>query len=164
LSKLARTIDALADKDEALLAREREVAALRGTAAAELHAVCAAFIQAVNGLLTRTRIALDPPEFGGFREDEPNLLQIHVRGRILQLEFRSTAEPVSTEEFRVPYILVGSVRSFNQQLLEQNVIREHLLFYCLEKDRSFWRYFDERTYRSGPFDLDYLAALLQELL
>ena len=58
----------------------------------------------------------------------------------------------------------GSVRCFNQPLIEQDLIREHLLFYCLEKGRNFWRYFDERTYHSGPVDEEYLTALLEQLL
>lgn len=166
LNKLAETIDALAERDELLLRRTREIAVIRRQAAVDLHATCAKFVAALNGLLARTQILLDPAEFaaGNFREEGPNLLQINVRGRILQLEFTTTPELVSTENFRVPYTLEGSVRGFNQQLLEQNLIREHLLFFCLEKNRNFWRYFDERTYRSGPLDGEYLALLLEQLI
>ena len=39
-----------------------------------------------------------------------------------------------------------------------------LFFYCLERTRQFWRFFDERTYRTGPFDRDYLLALLEALI
>ena len=166
LTKLARTIDALIERDEASLDRARRIAALRRSAAAQLHAVCAVFVERLNGLLASTRIDLDPPEFfpGGFREDAPNILQINVRGRILQFEYRATEELVSSEEFRIPYTLHGAVRSFNQQLLDQNILREHLLFYCLEKEAGLWRYFDERTYHSGIVSDDYLAGLLEELL
>jgi hypothetical protein len=166
LSKLARTIDALADKDEAQLARVRKVAELRREAAAQLYATCASFVGGLNALLSRTRISLDPPEYhrGSFREEEPNLMQINVRGRLLQIEFRATDELTSTEEFRIPYVLEGSIRSFNQQLLDQDLMREHALFYCLEGGRSYWRYFDERTYRSGPVNEEYLTGLLEELI
>lgn len=166
LIKIARSIDELAKKDEALAEHARHVAGLRLSAAAELHRACADFVERLNGLLATTRVNLDPPEFlpEGFRDESPNLLQINVRGRILQIEYRSTEELVSTEEFRIPYTLEGSVRSFNQQLLDQNIIREHGLFYCLQKDRGSWLYFDERTYHSGAFDEDYLAGLLEELL
>ena len=142
------------------------MAELRRAAAEELYRTCADFVSRLNALLSKTQVTLDPagfrPEF--FHEDAPNLLQINVRGRILQIDFRATEELVSTEEFRVPYTLHGSLRSFNQQLLEQNLIREHWLFYCVERDRGLWRYFDERTYRSGPFDQEYLTHLLEELV
>lgn len=166
LSKLAEHIDALAEKDDLVLRRARQIEELRRSAAVELHEVCAGFVERLNLLLKNARVVLDPPVYGpeNFRDDAPNLIQINVQGRILQLDFRATDELVSSEEFRIPYTLEGSVRSFNQKLLEQNLIREHWLFYCLEKDRRFWRYFDERTYRSGPFNAEYLTTLMEELL
>jgi hypothetical protein len=36
------------------------------------------------------------------REGEPNLMQINVRGRILQVEFTAPSDLLSTEEFRQP--------------------------------------------------------------
>jgi hypothetical protein len=166
LDKLAERIEALAEHDDSVLRRAREISALRAAAAEELHKTFTAFVSRLNKLLTRTQVALDPAEFAAsaFEEEGANLFQIHVRGRVLQAEFSSTPEMISTEDFRVPYTLQGSMRCFNQQLLEQELIREHLLFYCLEKSRSFWRYFDERTYHSGPVDEDYLAGLLERLL
>jgi len=44
------------------------------------------------------------------------------------------------------------------------LIEEQLLFYTLEKDRKMWRFFDARTYRSGPFDQEYLASLMEQLI
>jgi hypothetical protein len=166
LSKLAENIDRLAEKDDSLLRRVREIEELRRLAALELHRTCAGFVERLNGLLQKTRVAMDPPDYRpeSFSDLAANLFQINVRGRLLQLEFRATDELVSTEEFRIPYTLEGSIRSFNQQLLEQNVIREHWLFFCLEKNRRFWRYFDDRTYRSGPVDEEYLTSLMEELL
>ena len=82
----------------------------------------------------------------------------------MQIKFEATPELVSTEDFRVPYILAGSVRCFNQQLLEQDLIEEQLVFYTVEKARQMWRFFDARTYRSGPFDVDYLISLMEQLL
>jgi len=64
----------------------------------------------------------------------------------------------------VPYILSGAVRCFNQQLLERDLIEEQLLFYTLEKSRNLWRFFDVRTYRSGPVDAEYLISLLEQLV
>src|SRR5215469_11780590 len=44
-----------------------------------------------------------------FRESGPNLIQINVRGRILEIEYGATEELLSTEEFRVPYTVFGAV-------------------------------------------------------
>ncbi len=82
----------------------------------------------------------------------------------MQGEFSSTPELVSTEDFRIPYIISGSVRAFNQMLLDRDVIEEQLLFYTLEKRMRMWRFFDPRTYRSGPFDQEYLVCLMEQLL
>ena len=60
---------------------------------------------------------------------------MNVRGRILQVAFEATVELVSTEDFRVPYTLHGSVRAFNQELLDKDIIEEQLIF-TLWRDRS----------------------------
>jgi hypothetical protein len=166
LKRLAESIDALADKDDRYIHHARETARLRRLAAAELHVVCAGFVDLLNGLLRRGMVVLDPPAFSedNYRDESSNLIQMNVRGRILQVEFRATPELVSTEDFRIPYIVSGSVRAFNQILLEQDVIEEQLLFYTVEKRLRMWRFFDPRTYRSGPFDRDYLASLMEQLL
>jgi hypothetical protein len=166
LKRLAENIDLLADKDERSLSYAREIADLRRMAAAEIHAICTGFVDRLNALLQRGMVVLDPPVFpeDTYQEDNQHLIQINVRGRILQIEFRATPEQVSTEDFRVPYILSGSVRAFNQDLLDRDVIEEQLLFYTLEKRLRMWRFFDARTYRSGPFDQDYLVSLMEQLL
>jgi hypothetical protein len=166
LRRLARNIDHLADKDEDLLRRERETVALRRTAAAQLHALCAAFVGDLNGLLERSEVRLDPETFDAdlFQPDMPTLMQIQVRGRILQIAFTATPGLASTEEFRIPYILEGSVRAFNQQLLDKHLVEEQLLFYTLEGRRTMWRYFDTRTYRSGPFDREHLTTLMEQAI
>jgi len=64
----------------------------------------------------------------------------------------------------VPYTLEGTVRAFNQELLEKDLIEEQLIFYTLEGKQGMWRFFDARTYRSGPFDLEYLIALMEQLI
>ena len=104
LRRLAESIDALAEKDEGLLRRAREITALRQAAAADLYAICADFVGSVNRLLARTEVQLDPPGYAAdsFQEDLVNLVQINVRGRILQVSFSATPELVSTEDFRVP--------------------------------------------------------------
>ncbi len=166
LKKLAEAIDALAAKDTALMQRTLTIAALRRRAAVELHAICSAFVSGLNRQLSKIQLDFDPPEYPpeAFQEVGTNLLQINVRGRILQIEFASTPETVSTENFRVPHILEGSIRCFNQEFLDRAVIEEQFIFYCLEKKRNLWRFFDARTYRSGPFDQEYLISLMEHVL
>ena len=166
LRKLAARIDTLAEKDALLLRDAHETAALRKAAAAELHRICAGFVSGVNRLLARGELSLDPPEFSaaGFNEDGINMIQISVRGRVLQLQFEATGELLSTEDFRVPYTLEGSARAFNQELLAKELIEEQLIFYTVEKGRNLWRFFDARTYRSGPLDQEYLIGLMEQLI
>ncbi len=166
LERLARNIELLAEKDERSLERVLEMGALRRAAAAELHAICAEFVEALNGLLARSLVELDPPEYRpeAFQEDGANLVQVNVRGRILQVEFHTTQDLLSTEEFRVPYTMEGFVRAFNQELLDKALIEEQLLFYTVEPDRRMWRYFDARTYHTGPFDLGYLLSLMERIV
>jgi hypothetical protein len=65
---------------------------------------------------------------------------------------------------RIPYTLQGVVRAFNQELLDRSLIEQQLLFYTLEKEKKMWRFFDARTYRSGPFDQEYLISLMEQLI
>jgi hypothetical protein len=166
LKRLAKNIETLAKKDEVALGRVREIIQLRHLAARELHAICAGFVASVNELLPEPLVRLDPQELtgDGFHQDTANLFQINVRGRLLQVEFTATAELVSTEEFRVPYTLEGTVRALNQTLLDKDLIEEQLLFYTVETHRKMWRFFDARTYRTGPFDREYLLSLMEELV
>ena len=165
LRRLAKDIEALAEKDETAMQYSREITTLRRRAAAELFSVCAGFVESVNSLLSAPEVQLDPRDFSEdtFQEDGANLLQINVRGRILQVEFETTPDLVSTEDFRIPYTLSGAVRAFNQALLDKDLIEEQLIFYTLEK-KTMWRFFDARTYRSGEFDQAYLVGLMEQLL
>jgi len=166
LRRLAAGIQALAAKDEQFLRRAHEITELRQRAAGDLYHVCSGFAASVNRLLSHPELTVDPPDYlpGSFNEDGTNLIQISVRGRILQIEFEATPELISTEDFRIPYTIEGAIRSFNQEWLERNTIMEQLIFYCLEKNRHHWRYFDARTYRSGPLDQDYLVSLMELLI
>jgi hypothetical protein len=166
LKRLAESIEALAEKDRQVLHRARQIAELRRKAALEMHGICGEFAMSLNRLLAQPEVVLDPPVFApeSFAENRKNLIQINVRGRILQIDFSATPELVSTEDFRIPYILEGTVRAFNQQLLEKDIIEEQLIFYTLEKEKNWWRYFDARTYRSGPFGQEYLVSLMERLL
>ena len=166
LKKLAERLDTLIEKDERRAHHELEVGNLRERAAVELHQICSGFVASINSLLEKARVELDPPDFtpGQFRPDEANLFQIHVRGRVVQIAFESPRELISTEHFRVPYVLEGAIRCFNQALLDREAIEEQLLFFCLERKRKAWRYFDGRTYHSGLFNQEYLVSLMEQLL
>jgi hypothetical protein len=139
---------------------------VRRAAASELYAICRDFVNSLNRLMAKGELMLDPEEFSdsSFQEDAVNLLQISVRGRILQVAYSATPELVSTEDFRVPYTLAGAVRAFNQELLDKEIIEEQLVFYTVEKDRRMWRYFDPRTYRSGTLDQEYLVSVMEQLI
>ena len=93
-----------------------------------------------------------------------NLLQINLRGRLLQLEFHATEDLTSTDDFRMPYVMRGSVRSFNQELLDSNRLDEQMIFYCPKGDSARWHYFDHRTYRTGELDREYLGSALERLI
>ena len=166
LKRLAKSLDGLARQDEARISRAHEIGSLRRAAAVELHGICSEFVQGLNHLLSEIELDFQPEDYGpaSFQDAGLNLFQINARGRILQITFEATPELISTEDFRVPYILAGAVRCFNQQLLEKDLIEEQLLFYTIEKSRHFWRFFDGRTYRSGAFDGDYLTGLMEQLI
>jgi hypothetical protein len=165
MKRLARNLDRLADKDAQSLARAHDIASLRRSAASELFRICSGFASELNRLLTRGELVLDPPDFedGSFHEETANLIQMNIRGRVVQVQFQATPELVSTEDFRVPYTLQGSARAFNQDLLDRDLIEEQLIFYTLERPRYLWRYFDPRTYRSGEFDRGFLISLMERL-
>jgi hypothetical protein len=166
MKRLAQKIEALEGKDDALQERHRDTNQVRRTAANELYVTCREFVTCVNRLMSGTAVILDPDEYSeaAFQDDVLNLIQISVRGRILQIGFSATTELLSTEDFRVPYTLSGFVRAFNQELLEQEIIEEQLVFYTIEKDRKLWRFFDPRTYRSGTLDQDYLVSVMEQLI
>ncbi len=166
LKKLAETVDALAAKDVAVIAEADRIEKVRLAAAMELHAMCAKFVRDLNGLLNTTELTLDPPAFepDQFHDGSSNLFQINVRGRILQIEFEVTENPISTENFRHAYVLQGAIRGFNQELLEHDAIEEELLFYCVGEKIKGWMVFDARTYRTGQLKEDYFATLLERLV
>lgn len=165
LKRLAAHIQSLSEKDALLVRHARDIADIRRGAARELHSICEAFVRSVNSLLEDETVVLDPAVLpGNFRDNGRNLFQINVRGRVLQVEFEATDELVSTEDFRIPYTLAGEVRAFNQELLDKDLIQEQLIFFTLEGGTRMWRFFDARTYRSGPFDQDYLISLMEQLL
>ena len=166
LKKLAEAIEALTAKDDALfrkLWRSQRCVARR-----QLSYIVFAPLSSKrsNQHLSSSQVEFDPAEYlpESFQEIGVNLLQINVRGRILQIEFAATPQTVSTENFRVPHIIEGSIRCFNQEFLDRAIVEEQFIFYCLEKKRNLWRFFDSRTYRSGPFDREYLVSLMEQVI
>jgi hypothetical protein len=43
-------------------------------------------------------------------------------------------------------------------------VKDHLLYYCLDRRGNQWRYYDPRTHRGGSIDEDYIAGLLEQLV
>jgi hypothetical protein len=166
MKRLAQSIEALQEKDERVLRRTREINGVRRAAACDLYKMCREFVNTLNRLMARGELMLDPDDFreSAFQEDGLNLIQISVRGRILQVAYSATPVLLSTEDFRIPYTIEGTVRAFNQELLEKEVIEEQLIFFTVEKDRKMWRFFDPRTYKSGTLDQEYLVSLMEQLI
>ena len=167
LTRLARQLDRLAERDEKAVEEMDRADQQRRHGARTLHTICADFTLRLNSAMTRTEMLLMPPEFDPemFREDAPNLIQMSLRGRIVQIQYEAPVQALATENFRHPYILQGSVQGFNQTLLERDLIEEQLLFYARpEHKHDFrWHYFEPRTYRTGPVGEEYLTELLARL-
>src|SRR5205823_3419276 len=126
LKRLAERIESLKERDESAIRYARHISALRREAAVQLHTVLATFVDGVNRMLKGCEVALDPRRFtaDSFHESSSCLFQVNIRGRLLQIQFAATPELVSSEDFRVPYTLSGSVRAFNQELLDKDLIEE----------------------------------------
>src|SRR5579871_2104522 len=74
LKRLARSLDALAGKDESTLRRTQEIGELRRRAAVDLHGTCGNFVRDLNGLLTKIELELQPEDYRAenFQEDGIN--------------------------------------------------------------------------------------------
>ena len=166
LGRLAQAIEAIAGQDQRLVDESARVDRHRDAGAAALYRLCREFVDQLNGRLSQPVVMLDPPEWTdtSFDEDGPNLFQISLRGRLLQLEFITTEEPYCTEEFRHRYVLRGGVRSFNQNFLDRDTVDEQLIFYCPHDSGPEWHFFDPRTYRTGHVTMEYLALEMERLL
>jgi hypothetical protein len=166
LEALAHKIELVAKQDQQRVRQAQEYARLRSRAAVELHKTCAELAGGLNGLLPEPLVDLSPAEYSAeaFRDNGANVFQINVSGRIVHLEFHSTDTLTSTEKFDTPYILEGSVRGFNQELLELSVVPEQSLFCCVQRENLNWLCFDPRTQRSTPLDQARLILLLDRLM
>jgi hypothetical protein len=166
LTRLAEAIEAVAETDRRLIAESAQVDLLRSRGAVDLHRICRAFVDEVNGKLTDPAMRLDPPSFleDNYHDEGLNLFQINLRGRVLQIEFEPTGELLEDDDFRKPYVLRGAVRSYNQDQLEHSSIDEQMIFYCPADDTGHWYFFDGRTYRSGRLSEHYLISEMEKLL
>ncbi len=166
LEALARRIEAAVEKDQALVRQARECAVLRRRAAAELYAMCRAPVEALNRLLRQPLVELSPPDFApdAYQDDAPNIFQINVSGRIVQIEFHAASTPLSTERYHTPYILEGSLRAFNQEFLELSQVPEQPVFCCPKGGRLEWVWFDARLQRGAPLDEQHLIGLLERVI
>ena len=164
IARLARQIDTV-QRDEQLLVNAEAVATPRRRAASELHHICGEFVSALNSKLSEAMLDLSPATYAPemFRETGVNLIQISSQGRQMQIAFEATPQMVSTEKFRIPYILEGEVRAYNQKMLERFEIRSRLVFFCVEKQTAIWRFFDWRTLRTGPVDGELFVSLMESL-
>ena len=166
LKKLARHLDALALRDGDRLRREAEIHATRRDAAARLHATCATLVRDVNEAISAVKLDMAPTEFpvNGFQGAGSTIFQIHVSGRVIQIMFQGTEPLVSTENLRIPYTIEGSIRWFNQEMLDHDEIKDHRLYFTVERGGNQWRFYDPSTHRSGVVDEEYLAGLLEQLV
>lgn len=166
LTRLASAIEALGARDQKLIDESKKVEQLRVQGALELHGICRRFVDDVNAKLSQPAVLLSPGTYSGERFDDTgsNLFQINLRGRLLQMEFGATDELFEHDDFRMPYILRGAVRSFSQEFLDSNSIDEQMIFYCPGEGEPVWHFFDGRTYRTGRFGIEYLTSEMERLL
>ena len=166
LNRLARAIEAVGALDQHLLSESERVEDMKAAGAMLLYQTCSDFVGELNGRLSDPAVMLAPFEWSpaNFQDDQVNFFQISLRGRLLQIEFRSTDEMYSTDDYRKPYILHGTIRSFNQESLEHNRMGEQRIFCCPAAGQPVWHFFDPRTYRTGRVSADYLALELERLL
>ena len=118
-------------------------------------------VRAVLRRSTTRDLQGDMLRFGDLTLDVTRQLVVRDQTRI---DFTATEELYSTDDFRRRYTLQGAVRSFNQELLSQNVVDEQTIYYCPEGSTARWYYLDCRTYRTGRVTPDFFAAELERLL
>jgi hypothetical protein len=166
IAQLAKAIEALGEEDQRLSDERARVEQLRVSGANGLYRICRAFIEEINGRLSRPALVLDPGDYSAdtYNDALPCLFQINLRGRLLQIEFSATEELRSSEDFRSPYVLHGTIRSFNQDFLEHNIVHEKAIFYCPEAGAGCWHYFDNRTHSTGLLTQEFLINAMAQLL
>lgn len=166
LTRLAKNLDRVVERDRVRQERERRVEHLRRQGGAELYSLCKRLALSLNDLLSNAVAVVTPDDFNidGFEDRAMHLVQISINGRIVQLTYQPTAELESTEHIRIPYTLEGSVRWFNQEMIERDDVRDHGLYYCVNGDRGDWRFVDPVSRKLGPVTDEYLIGLLEQLI
>jgi hypothetical protein len=166
LTRLAKSIEAIGERDRDLLDESKQVDRLRTEGALALHGICRRFVDTLNAQLSAPALQLDPPDYspGHYHDRGINMFQINLRGRLLQVEFTAGEELHSTEEFRLPYILEGAIRSYSQRSSERDRLDEQAIFCCPRSGALSWHYFDYRTYGTGLVTPEFLAAEMQRLV
>jgi hypothetical protein len=166
LRKLARKLDEIPAKDEVRIREARELESRQAEGGADLYNLCRELVDALNSVLKNMQLDLTPAEFhaDSMQSSSGTLFQINANGRIVQLAIYPPENSLSTEHFRMSYVLRGAMRWFNQEYLERQEIQEQLLFYCLSGDKYSWRYLDPRSRRVGIVDQEFLAETLEQLL
>ncbi len=164
--RLASRIEELRRKDEQQQQFRRRIIEGRNNGVRRLWEICGNFANTLNSFAKEDRLDMtpaEPPEV--INEDEQIQLMLNVRGRILLLDLAVPNNLLGKENFKKPYILEGDVRFFNQELLENEQVEEHNIFFCPDEGRDgAWMYWNGRTYKSGVVDEDYLAGLLEQIL
>lgn len=165
IARLARKLDALPEKDEARARKARDWERRQNEAGEALLLICAHLVETLNLLLEQMQVELSPPAFQPESLDTVSglLIQINANGRIVQVQVKPREE-CSSDPLRSGYLLTGSLRWFNQELLERQEIQEEPLLCSVDGSGHVWRYLDPRTRKSGVFDQDYLAEKLEQLL
>ena len=164
--KLAHRIEELRRKDEAAHERRTQIGQRRTEAIQRLWHICSNFANHLNSYVEHDQMRLSPPEPPGeFPEGNHLQLLMNVRGRILLLDIGAPADLVANDNFKKPYILEGEVRFFSQELLEEEHVEEHGIFFCPDEGpQGTWMYWNGRNYKSGRVDENYLASLLEQIL
>ncbi len=164
--KLAHRIEELRLKDVAIQQLRSQILDQRTQAVQRLWETCRSFASQLNAFAPEDKIELSPSEApADFPDDQTLELMLNVRGRVLLVALRAPSNLVSSDNFKKPYILEGDVRFFNQELLENDRVEEHGIFFCPNEGREGgWLYWNVRTYRSGVADEDYFASLLEQIL
>lgn len=166
LKRLVRKLDELPAKDEERIRQARELALRQRVGAVELHEMCLDLVHTLNSMLKKLKLDLTPEIYNPDRiESEAGLLfQINASGRIVQIALLPPENNRSTEHFRIPYVLRGAIRSFNQESLDRQEIAETPIFYCDDRTEYSWLYLETRTRKSGTLDREFLMDVLEELL
>jgi len=110
LERLAKSIEAIEERDRQMVDESSQVDKLREEGAAALYALCREFVNDLNRRLPEPALLLDPPEWTpeSFHESGPNLIQISLRGRLLQLEYEATDEPSAQRIFGIAMFCGGT--------------------------------------------------------